>query len=96
MPIYEYVCDQCGDVLEVLQKISDPAPVDCPSGDGGALRRVLSAHNVGGSGSVGGSGRVGGPGSAFQAPACERAQVPTCGQCGMAGTGCSGLPKSKP
>ncbi len=31
MPIYEYVCSSCGEKLELLQKISDPAPESCPS-----------------------------------------------------------------
>lgn len=38
MPIYGYVCDQCGHEIEVMHGISDPHPeqcVDC----GGALRR---------------------------------------------------------
>lgn len=29
MPIYEYRCQKCGHDLEVMQKISDPAPVKC-------------------------------------------------------------------
>lgn len=29
MPIYEYVCSSCGEKLELLQKISDPAPGTC-------------------------------------------------------------------
>lgn len=30
MPIYEYKCTNCGKELEVMQKISAPAPDDCP------------------------------------------------------------------
>ncbi len=50
MPIYEYVCQSCGEKTEVLQKRNDPAP-DCKVDDcsDGTLVRVLSAHNVGGS-----------------------------------------------
>jgi putative FmdB family regulatory protein len=29
MPIYEYKCQKCGNELEVMQKVSDPAPVKC-------------------------------------------------------------------
>ncbi|MBJ96163.1 MAG: transcriptional regulator [Rickettsiales bacterium] len=47
MPIYEYQCNSCGERLEALQKMSDPPLVECPSGDGGELRRLMSAHNVG-------------------------------------------------
>jgi len=31
MPIYEYVCSACSEKLEIIQKISDPAPESCPS-----------------------------------------------------------------
>jgi putative FmdB family regulatory protein len=30
MPIYEYRCTSCGHELEVMQKLSDPAPAKCP------------------------------------------------------------------
>lgn len=30
MPIYEYKCSKCGNELEVMQKVSDPAPAVCP------------------------------------------------------------------
>lgn len=76
MPIYEYACDACGGVVEVLQRLSDPPLTECPSGDRGRLRRVLSAHNVGGA--------VDG----WQGGGCERSQAPSCGGCGQAGTGC--------
>ena len=31
MPIYEYVCDDCGHELEALQGISDEVLTDCPA-----------------------------------------------------------------
>ena len=31
MPIYEYVCSACSSKLEIIQKMSDPAPETCPS-----------------------------------------------------------------
>jgi putative FmdB family regulatory protein len=31
MPIYEYVCSACSSKLEIIQKVSDPAPESCPS-----------------------------------------------------------------
>jgi len=45
MPIYEYVCQSCGEKTEVLQKRNDPAP-DCKVDDcsDGTLVRVLSAR----------------------------------------------------
>jgi putative FmdB family regulatory protein len=29
MPIYEYRCSHCGAQIEVMQKVSDPAPTPC-------------------------------------------------------------------
>ncbi len=77
MPIYEYRCEVCDQVIEALQKMSDSPLRDCPSGDGGRLARLISAHNVGGVA----SGREG--------AACERSEAPACGGCDFAGTGCS-------
>jgi putative FmdB family regulatory protein len=77
MPIYEYECDACGRTIEVLQSLSEPPLRDCPSGDGGKLTKLLSAHNVG----RGASG--------FKPPTCEDSFVPSCQACGKAGTGCS-------
>ena len=41
MPLYEYQCDGCGQVFELLQRFSDPAP-DAHDGCGGAVKRLLS------------------------------------------------------
>ncbi len=43
MPIYEYVCDQCGHYLEALQKLSDEPLVFCPECGDAALRKQVSA-----------------------------------------------------
>jgi putative FmdB family regulatory protein len=43
MPIYEYRCQSCGHELEKLQKISDPALVDCPECSEPALTKLISA-----------------------------------------------------
>jgi putative FmdB family regulatory protein len=43
MPIYEYTCRACGHELEKLQKLSDPAPTDCPGCGKPALARKMSA-----------------------------------------------------
>ncbi len=40
MPIYEYVCDDCGASTEVLQKMSDD-PLEVCTHCGGRLRKVL-------------------------------------------------------
>ena len=43
MPIYEYVCDECGHELEALQKLSDAPLSTCPDCDKNALRKKISA-----------------------------------------------------
>ena len=43
MPIYEYRCDSCGNLLEALQKIGDAHLLDCPECGESALRRLMSA-----------------------------------------------------
>ncbi len=42
MPIYEFECKACGDVQEVMQKLSDPQPTECPSCHGGPLVKLMS------------------------------------------------------
>ena len=43
MPIYEYRCSSCGADHEVLQKLSDPLLLTCPSCHKDALVKQLSA-----------------------------------------------------
>ncbi|MFL5318015.1 MAG: FmdB family zinc ribbon protein [Myxococcaceae bacterium] len=43
MPIYEYVCEKCGKLNEVIQKVTDPAPEKCDGcGTAGKLTRIVS------------------------------------------------------
>lgn len=43
MPIYEYVCSACGDTHELLQKIGESAPRQCPScAKEGTLGKLMS------------------------------------------------------
>ena len=42
MPLYEYQCEKCGDIFEVMQKFSDE-PVKVHEKCGGGVRRLLSA-----------------------------------------------------
>jgi putative FmdB family regulatory protein len=42
MPIYEYECKACNSVQEILQKIDDPAPAECPACAKGPLVKLLS------------------------------------------------------
>lgn len=41
MPIYEFVCESCGRLAEVMQKLSDPAPA-CPECGQGRMARTVS------------------------------------------------------
>ena len=43
MPIYEYVCTECGHELEALQKLSDAPLQSCPSCNKDALKKKISA-----------------------------------------------------
>jgi putative FmdB family regulatory protein len=42
MPIYEYACEACGRVTEVIQRLDDPPLAACPD-CGGAVKKLLSA-----------------------------------------------------
>lgn len=43
MPIYEYSCDQCHSVQEILQKVNEDAPKECPKCHGlNSLKKVVS------------------------------------------------------
>ncbi len=41
MPLYEYKCQSCGTIFEVIQKFSDE-PLKVHDGCGGAVERLLS------------------------------------------------------
>jgi putative FmdB family regulatory protein len=43
MPIYEYLCGDCGHRLEKLQKMSDSPLVDCPACQQPGLKKLVSA-----------------------------------------------------
>jgi putative FmdB family regulatory protein len=43
MPIYEYVCNECGHEFDALQKMSDPPLSDCPDCKKTALKKKISA-----------------------------------------------------
>jgi putative FmdB family regulatory protein len=45
VPTYQYVCTDCGEPLEAVQKFSDDALTECPV-CGGRLRKVFSAVGV--------------------------------------------------
>ena len=43
MPIYEYVCNECGHKLDALQKMSDAPLLECPACAKQALKKKISA-----------------------------------------------------
>jgi putative FmdB family regulatory protein len=43
MPIFDYQCEACGHVFDVLQKLADAPLTDCPSCGKPALKKLLSA-----------------------------------------------------
>jgi putative FmdB family regulatory protein len=52
MPLYEYVCEQDGERIELLRPMSQAdAPVDDPTGRGRVFSRVQSTFASGGTGS---------------------------------------------
>ena len=47
MPLYEYRCNQCGNVSEYLSKIGDTGDsITCKSCDSTDLEKVMSVTNV--------------------------------------------------
>ncbi|MEO8657087.1 MAG: FmdB family zinc ribbon protein [Bryobacteraceae bacterium] len=45
MPLYEYKCESCGKLLEVIQKFSD-TPLATHEECGGSLRRLISTPSL--------------------------------------------------
>ncbi len=43
MPIYEYICEACGETHDALQKMSDKPLLDCPECGQPELSKKLSA-----------------------------------------------------
>ncbi len=44
MPIYEFVCERCGRIVERLQKVDDPPPDSCPE-CGGKMAKIMSRNS---------------------------------------------------
>ena len=53
MPFYEYECQSCKFYTEVMQKISDPPLVKCPSCGKRTMQKLMSAPEVGPNGTLG-------------------------------------------
>ena len=43
MPLYEYRCGSCGHEVEMLRKVSDTAPVECPACHQPGLQKKVTA-----------------------------------------------------
>lgn len=43
MPIYEYLCEACGEETEVMQRMSDPPATECPHCHAEKLVKQVSA-----------------------------------------------------
>ena len=43
MPIYEYRCSACGQLHEVLQKVTEPPLTECPSCGKPGMQKLLTA-----------------------------------------------------
>lgn len=67
MPIFEYRCEQCGHVMEVLQTSRKTARQICAKCGGTEMKKLLSGFSVG-------------QGKSSSAPACDScAAGPVCG-----------------
>ncbi|HET6924094.1 MAG TPA: zinc ribbon domain-containing protein [Anaeromyxobacteraceae bacterium] len=42
MPIYEYLCERCGHLTEVMQKVGDRRPATCPECGSKRLAKLVS------------------------------------------------------
>lgn len=82
MPIYEYRCDSCENIHEVMQKFSDPLLEKCPE-CGSAVEKLmsLSAFALKGSGWYTTDYKRGGSKAAKkESTASESCGAPACGE----------------
>jgi putative FmdB family regulatory protein len=45
MPLYEYQCVQCGERVEIIQRLSDPPHTECAK-CGGEMKKLMSAPAI--------------------------------------------------
>ena len=45
MPLYEYQCVQCGERVEIIQRLSDPPHSECAK-CGGQMKKLMSAPAI--------------------------------------------------
>ena len=46
MPLYEYACGACGERFELIQKMLDPAPEQCPRCGKGPVQKQFSSPAI--------------------------------------------------
>ena len=46
MPLYEYLCEACGERFDLIQKFTDPAPDVCPRCGKGPVERQQSSPAI--------------------------------------------------
>jgi len=46
MPLYEYLCEACGERFDLIQKFTDPAPDVCPKCGKGPVERQQSSPAI--------------------------------------------------
>jgi len=104
VPIYEYVCESCGRLTEVMQKVGDPPPAACGECGGTRLAKLVSRtsfHLKGGGWyadlySSAGKGKAAEtPGAGSAAPAKKDAPAATPGSGGTGGAGSTGAGGAK-
>ncbi len=81
MPIYAYKCTECGHELDVMHKIDEAAPTDCPACGRPSLAKQLSAagFQLKGSGYYATDFKNGGAKPAeAPSPACGTGACPAC------------------
>ena len=45
MPLFDYLCTECGKTSELLVSASTPNAVQCPDCGGANMKKLLSAHS---------------------------------------------------
>jgi putative FmdB family regulatory protein len=74
MPIYEYICLDCGERFELLRSMKDAdAPITCRGCEGQHTSRLLSLFNASSGGRVVAGGASG-------CASCSSGACATCGQ----------------
>ena len=84
MPVYEYECQSCNEVIEIWQSLSEDPASTCPSCKG-ELKKIISKSSFqlkgGGWFADGYSTSSSKDSDKSSAPSCPKANGKTCGSC---------------